>query len=49
MRNFTKEKIERLEARSRRLTRRIMQIEPTGWKEFLQVIIYDFLYLNISN
>lgn len=37
MRNFTKEKIERLEARSRRLTRRIRQIEPTGWKEFLQV------------
>ncbi|KAL6911461.1 hypothetical protein ACP4OV_000266 [Aristida adscensionis] len=37
MRNFTKEKIERLEARSRRLTRRIRQIEPTGWKEFLQI------------
>lgn len=37
MRNFTKEKIERLEARSRRLTRRLEQIEPTGWREFLQV------------
>ncbi|KAK3159048.1 hypothetical protein QOZ80_2AG0145010 [Eleusine coracana subsp. coracana] len=37
MRNFTKEKIERLEARSRRLTRRLKQIEPTGWKEFLQI------------
>lgn len=45
MRNFTKEKIERLEARSRRLTRRIRQIEPTGWKEFLQVsmqLVYMF-------
>ena len=49
MRNFTKEKIERLEARSRRLTRRIMQIEPTGWKEFLQVIMYAFICLmNLS-
>ena len=44
IRNFTKEKIERLEARSRRLTRRIRQIEPTGWKEFLQVTMHLFLY-----
>lgn len=35
--NFTKEKIERLEARSNRLVKRIEQIEPSGWKEFLQV------------
>uniref|UniRef100_A0A1D1ZB32 DEAD-box ATP-dependent RNA helicase ISE2, chloroplastic n=1 Tax=Anthurium amnicola TaxID=1678845 RepID=A0A1D1ZB32_9ARAE len=35
--NFTKEKIERLEARSSRLVRRIEQIEPSGWKEFLQI------------
>ncbi|OEL23840.1 DExH-box ATP-dependent RNA helicase DExH15 chloroplastic, partial [Dichanthelium oligosanthes] len=44
IRNFTKEKIERLEARSRRLNRRIRQIEPTGWKEFLQVTMHLFLY-----
>lgn len=37
MTNFTKEKIERLKARSIRLTNRIEQIEPSGWKEFLQV------------
>ncbi|PKU79842.1 DEAD-box ATP-dependent RNA helicase ISE2, chloroplastic [Dendrobium catenatum] len=35
--NFNKEKIERLETRSHRLTRRIEQIEPSGWKEFLQI------------
>lgn len=46
MRNFTKEKIERLEARSRRLTRRIKQIEPTGWKEFLQVTMHIFYIHN---
>ncbi|KAG1327060.1 putative DExH-box ATP-dependent RNA helicase DExH15 chloroplastic [Cocos nucifera] len=39
MTNYTKEKIEILEARSKRLTRRIEQIEPTGWKEFLQLYI----------
>ncbi|XP_051192754.1 DExH-box ATP-dependent RNA helicase DExH15 chloroplastic [Lolium perenne] len=50
MRNFTKEKIERLEARSRRLTRRIMQIEPTGWKEFLQIskVIQEARVLDIN-
>ncbi|MCL7022372.1 hypothetical protein MKW94_028701 [Papaver nudicaule] len=37
MTNFTKEKIERLRARSIRLTNRIQQIEPSGWKEFLQI------------
>lgn len=35
---FTEEKIRRLKARSRRLITRIEQIEPSGWKEFLQVI-----------
>ncbi|XP_078430901.1 DEAD/DEAH box helicase isoform X2 [Wolffia australiana] len=35
--NFTKEKIQRLDARSKRLIKRIEQIEPSGWKEFLQV------------
>ncbi|KAK6160124.1 hypothetical protein DH2020_003505 [Rehmannia glutinosa] len=34
---FTEEKIRRLKARSRRLVTRIEQIEPSGWKEFLQV------------
>lgn len=37
MMNFTEEKIKRLKARSNRLVRRIEQIEPSGWKEFLQV------------
>lgn len=36
---FTEEKIRRLKARSRRLVTRIEQIEPSGWKEFLQVIL----------
>ncbi|CAD6249557.1 unnamed protein product [Miscanthus lutarioriparius] len=50
IRNFTKEKIERLEARSRRLTRRIRQIEPTGWKEFLQIskVIQEARALDIN-
>lgn len=34
---FTEEKIRRLKVRSKRLNDRIEQIEPTGWKEFLQV------------
>ncbi|KAJ3694882.1 hypothetical protein LUZ60_000259 [Juncus effusus] len=34
---MTVEKIKRLETRSRRLARRISQIEPAGWKEFLQI------------
>ncbi|THU70239.1 hypothetical protein C4D60_Mb08t22930 [Musa balbisiana] len=36
MTKFIKEKMERLNARSNRLSKRIGQIEPTGWKEFLQ-------------
>lgn len=36
---FNEEKIRRLKARSRRLVTRIEQIEPSGWKEFLQVIM----------
>lgn len=38
MANFTEEKIKRLKVRANRLTNRIEQIEPSGWKEFLQVI-----------
>lgn len=37
MSKFTEEKIKRLKARSNRLSSRIEQIEPSGWKEFLQV------------
>lgn len=37
MAKFTEEKIKRLKARSLRLINRIEQIEPSGWKEFLQV------------
>lgn len=36
---FTEEKIRRLKTRSQRLFTRIEQIDPSGWKEFLQVII----------
>ncbi|XP_020578336.1 DExH-box ATP-dependent RNA helicase DExH15 chloroplastic isoform X2 [Phalaenopsis equestris] len=35
--NFNNEKIRRLETKSHRLTKRIEQIEPSGWKEFLQI------------
>ncbi|XP_029118558.1 DExH-box ATP-dependent RNA helicase DExH15 chloroplastic isoform X2 [Elaeis guineensis] len=50
MTNYTKEKIELLEARSKRLTRRIEQIEPTGWKEFLQIsqVIQEARALDIN-
>jgi hypothetical protein len=44
-RNFTIEKIGRLETRSHRLSRRISQIEPTGWKEFLQVYTTILLHM----
>nr|CAN76232.1 hypothetical protein VITISV_039406 [Vitis vinifera] len=37
MSKFTEEKIKRLKARSNRLSSRIEQIEPSGWKEFLQL------------
>ncbi|KAJ7953700.1 DEAD-box ATP-dependent RNA helicase chloroplastic-like [Quillaja saponaria] len=36
---FTEEKIKRLKARSKRLNNRIKQIEPSGWKEFLQSLL----------
>lgn len=50
MANFTKEKIGRLEARSNRLIRRIEQIEPSGWKEFLQIskVIQETRALDIN-
>ncbi|XP_042497950.1 DExH-box ATP-dependent RNA helicase DExH15 chloroplastic isoform X1 [Macadamia integrifolia] len=50
MTNFTKEKIERLKARSVRLVSRIEQIEPSGWKEFLQIsnVIHEARALDIN-
>lgn len=34
-------KIKRLKGREKRLIDRIEQIEPSGWKEFLQVMLPD--------
>ncbi|KAJ8491440.1 hypothetical protein OPV22_013161 [Ensete ventricosum] len=50
MTKFIKEKIERLNARSNRLSKRIGQIEPTGWKEFLQIskVIQETRALDLS-
>ncbi|KAJ7945154.1 DExH-box ATP-dependent RNA helicase [Quillaja saponaria] len=47
---FTEEKIKRLKARSKRLNNRINQIEPSGWKEFLQVsnVIHETRALDIN-
>ncbi|KAL3824204.1 hypothetical protein ACJIZ3_020233 [Penstemon smallii] len=48
---FTEEKIRRLKARSRRLSTRIEQIEPSGWKEFLQIsnVIHEIRALDINS
>ncbi|KAG0482508.1 hypothetical protein HPP92_010592 [Vanilla planifolia] len=48
--NLTIEKIQRLEARSCVLNRRIGQIEPSGWKEFLQIskVIQETRALDIN-
>ncbi|KAM7464580.1 hypothetical protein LguiA_032701 [Lonicera macranthoides] len=50
MTKFTEEKIRRLKLRSNRLTNRIEQIEPSGWKEFLQVstVIHEARALDIN-
>ncbi|KAI8024134.1 hypothetical protein LOK49_LG03G00370 [Camellia lanceoleosa] len=50
MAKFTEEKIRRLKARSNRLIGRIEQIEPSGWKEFLQVsnVIHEARALDIN-
>lgn len=47
---FTEEKIKRLKARSKRLTKRIEQIEPSGWKEFLRIsnVIHETRALDIN-
>ncbi|KAH6815663.1 DEAD/DEAH box helicase [Perilla frutescens var. frutescens] len=48
---FNEEKIRRLEARSLRLATRIEQIEPSGWKEFLQIsnVIHEIRALDINS
>ncbi|KAG8366232.1 hypothetical protein BUALT_Bualt17G0055100 [Buddleja alternifolia] len=48
---FTEEKIRRLKTRSRRLVTRIEQIEPSGWKEFLQIsnVIHEIRALDINS
>lgn len=50
MAKFTKEKIKRLKARSNRLISRIEKIEPSGWKEFLQIsnVIHESRALDIN-
>ncbi|KAF1873081.1 hypothetical protein Lal_00016202 [Lupinus albus] len=47
---FTEEKIKRLKTRSKRLTNRIEQIEPAGWKEFMHVsnVIHETRALDIN-
>ncbi|KAG9155533.1 hypothetical protein Leryth_009941 [Lithospermum erythrorhizon] len=47
---FTAEKIRRLKIRSQRLVTRIQQIEPSGWKEFVQVsnVIHESRALDIN-
>ncbi|KAF7809234.1 DExH-box ATP-dependent RNA helicase DExH15 chloroplastic [Senna tora] len=48
--NFTQDKIKRLKTRSKRLINRIEQIEPSGWKEFMQVsnVIHETRALDIN-
>ncbi|EPS65229.1 increased size exclusion limit 2, partial [Genlisea aurea] len=48
---FVEEKIRRLKSRARRLTTRIEQIEPSGWKEFLQIsnVIHEIRALDINS
>ncbi|KAL8161564.1 hypothetical protein V2J09_013053 [Rumex salicifolius] len=50
MASFTEEKIRRLKTRANRLINRIEQIEPSGWKEFLQVsnVIHKTRALDIN-
>ncbi|XP_056165626.1 DExH-box ATP-dependent RNA helicase DExH15 chloroplastic, partial [Syzygium oleosum] len=50
MTKFTEEKIKRLKTRSKRLINRIEQIEPSGWKDFLQVshVIHEIRALDIN-
>ncbi|XP_039003587.1 DExH-box ATP-dependent RNA helicase DExH15 chloroplastic-like [Hibiscus syriacus] len=47
---FTEEKIKRLKARSNHLINRTEKIEPSGWKEFLQIsnVIHETRALDIN-
>lgn len=47
---FTEDKIKRLKTRAKRLINRIQQIEPSGWKEFMQVsnVIHETRALDIN-
>ncbi|KAE8732111.1 DEAD-box ATP-dependent RNA helicase ISE2 [Hibiscus syriacus] len=47
---FTEEKIKRLKARSNHLINRMEKIEPSGWKEFLQIsnVIHETRALDIN-
>ncbi|CAH9095334.1 unnamed protein product, partial [Cuscuta europaea] len=47
---FTEEKIRRLKVRSNRLRKRVEQIEPIGWKDFIQVsnVIHGSRALDIN-
>ncbi|GAB4839894.1 DExH-box ATP-dependent RNA helicase DExH15 chloroplastic [Ancistrocladus abbreviatus] len=50
MAKFTEEKIGRLKTRANRLINRLEQIEPSGWKEFLQIsnVIHETRALDIK-
>lgn len=49
MAKYSREKIRRLEARSKRLISRIEQIEPSGWKEFVKVMEQNFEYIMFAD
>ncbi|KAJ8760898.1 hypothetical protein K2173_021936 [Erythroxylum novogranatense] len=48
--NFTEDKIKRLKIRSNRLSKRIQEIEPSGWKEFLKIskVVHESRALDIN-
>ncbi|CAK9308574.1 unnamed protein product [Citrullus colocynthis] len=50
MANLIEDKIRQLKARYKRLSNRIQQIEPSGWKEFLQIsnVIHEIRALDIN-
>ncbi|KAK6922113.1 DEAD/DEAH box helicase domain, partial [Dillenia turbinata] len=50
MTQFTEEKIKRLKSKAKRLLGRLEQIEPSGWKEFLQIskVIHQTRALDIN-
>uniref|UniRef100_A0A2P2KHL0 DEAD-box ATP-dependent RNA helicase ISE2ic-like n=1 Tax=Rhizophora mucronata TaxID=61149 RepID=A0A2P2KHL0_RHIMU len=48
--NVTEDKIKRLKIRSNRLIKRVEQIEPSGWKEFLKIsnVVHESRALDIN-